>query len=75
MYAANRDDDNRKASQASQEFVFGMVVSKSKRMAAAKREKLKLVVKGVMRRYRCMHQGGQSWEIILVTARRPPWPA
>jgi len=57
MYAANQDDDVR---EAAEEVVFGMVVSKSKRMTAAKREKLEYVVKGVMRRYRYMHQGGQS---------------
>ena len=57
MYAANRDDDIREAAET---LVFGMVVSKSKRMTAAKREKLEYVVKGVMRRYRYMHQGGQS---------------
>lgn len=57
MYAANRDDDVR---EAAEEVVFGMVVSKSKRMTAGKREKLEFVVKGVMRRYRYMHQGGQS---------------
>lgn len=57
MYAANRDDDIREAAEA---LVFGMVVSKSKRMSAAKREKLEYVVRGVMRRYRYMHQGGQS---------------
>lgn len=57
MYAANRDDDIR---EAAEDLVFGMVVSKSKRMTAVKREKLGYVVKGVMRRYRYMHQGGQS---------------
>ncbi|MCD5970755.1 hypothetical protein [Pseudomonas quasicaspiana] len=57
MYAANRDDDIR---EAAEELVFGMVVSKSKRMTATKREKLEFVVKGVMRRYQYMHQGGQS---------------
>jgi hypothetical protein len=57
MYAANRDEDIR---EAAEDLVFGMVVSKSKRMTAAKREKLEYVVKGVMRRYRYMHQGGQS---------------
>ncbi|WP_122663522.1 hypothetical protein [Pseudomonas viridiflava] len=57
MYAANRDDNIR---EAAEEVVFGMVVSKSKRMTAAKREKLEFVVKGVMRRYQYMHQGGQS---------------
>jgi len=57
MYAANRDDDIR---EAAEDLLFGMVVSKSKRMTSAKREKLQFVVKGVMRRYRYMHQGGQS---------------
>jgi hypothetical protein len=57
MYAAHRSDDIR---EAAEEVVFGMVVSKSKRMTASKREKLEYVVKGVMRRYRYMHQGGQS---------------
>jgi hypothetical protein len=57
MYASNRDDDIR---EAAEDLVFGMVVSKSKRMTAVKREKLEYVVKGVMRRYRYMHQGGQS---------------
>lgn len=57
MYAANRDDDIR---EAAEDLIFGMVVSKSKRTTAAKREKLEYVVKGVMRRYRYMHQGGQS---------------
>lgn len=57
MYAAQRSEDVR---EAAEDVVFGMVVSKSKRMTAAKREKLEYVVKGVMRRYRYMHQGGQS---------------
>ena len=57
MYAADRDDD---ICEAAEDLIFGMVVSKSKRMTSAKREKLAYVVKGVMRRYRYMHQGGQS---------------
>lgn len=57
MYAANRDDDIR---EAAEELLFGMVMSKSKRMTAVKREKLEYVVMGVMRRYRYMNQGGQS---------------
>ena len=57
MYAANRDEAIR---EAAEELIFGMVVSKTKRMTAAKREKLEFVVMGVMRRYRYMHQGGQS---------------
>jgi hypothetical protein len=46
--------------EAAEEVIFGLVVSKSPRMTAAKREKLEYVVKGVMRRYQFMHQGGQS---------------
>lgn len=57
MYAAEQCDDIR---EAAEEVVFLMVVGKSPRMTAAKREKLEFVVKGVMRRYRHMHQGGQS---------------
>ena len=57
MYAADQDDDVR---EAAEEVVFLMVQSRSARMTAAKREKLEFVVKGVMRRYRHMHQGGQS---------------
>lgn len=57
MYAAHRDDD---INEAAEGVVFGMVLSKSKRMTAGKREKLEYVVRGVMRRYRYMHQGGQS---------------
>jgi hypothetical protein len=57
MYAAGQDDDLR---EAAEEVVFTFVVSKSKRMTAAKREKLEYVVKGVMHRYKYMHQGGQS---------------
>lgn len=57
MYAADQDDDVR---EAAEEVVFLMVQSKSPRMTAIKREKLEFVVKGVMRRYRYMHQGGQS---------------
>ena len=34
--------------------------NRSPRMTAAKREKLEFVGKGVVRRYRHMHQGGQS---------------
>lgn len=57
MYAADQDDDVR---EAAEEVIFLMVQSRSPRMTAAKREKLEFVVKGVMRRYRHMHQGGQS---------------
>lgn len=57
MYAAEQSDDIR---EAAEEVVFLMVQGKSPRMTATKREKLEYVVKGVMRRYRYMHQGGQS---------------
>lgn len=57
MYAAGQDNDIR---EAAEEVVFNFVMSKSKRMTAAKREKLEYVVKGVMQRYKYMHQGGQS---------------
>ena len=57
MYAAEQSDDIR---EAAEEVVFLVVQSKSPRMTAAKREKLEYVVKGVMRRYQYMHQGGQS---------------
>ncbi|WP_263264049.1 hypothetical protein [Pseudomonas sp. RIT-PI-S] len=57
MYGARSCDDIR---EAAEEVIFRMVQAKSPRMTAAKREKLEWVVKGVMRRYRYMHQGGQS---------------
>ncbi|WP_434706905.1 hypothetical protein J3Q07_08310 [Pseudomonas sp. D4-18] len=57
MYAAAQCDDIR---EAAEEVVFLLVQSRSPRMTAAKREKLEYVVKGVLRRYRHMHQGGQS---------------
>lgn len=57
MYAAEHSDDVR---EAAEEVVFLLVQNRSPRMTAAKREKLEYVVKGVMRRYRYMHQGGQS---------------
>jgi len=57
MYAAEQSDDVR---EAAEEVVFLLVQNRSPRMTAAKREKLGYVVKGVMRRYRYMHQGGQS---------------
>ncbi|WP_313739973.1 hypothetical protein [Pseudomonas sp.] len=43
-----------------EETVFLMVQQRAARMTAAKREKLEYLVKGVMARYRYMHQGGQS---------------
>jgi len=68
MYAAEQSDDVR---EAAEEVVFLMVQTRSPRMTAAKREKLEYVVKGVMRRYRYMHQGGQSANVDpLVNAER-----
>lgn len=46
--------------ETAEESIFSMVMQRSPRMTAAKREKLEYVVKGVMARYRYMHQGGQS---------------
>lgn len=57
MYSANQDDDVR---EAAEEVIFGLVMTRAPRMTAAKRERAEYVVKGVMRRYRYMHQGGQS---------------
>lgn len=57
MYSPRLDDDTR---ETAEEVIFSLVQSKSPRMTAAKREKLEYVVKGVMTRYRYMHQGGQS---------------
>lgn len=57
MYSPCLDDDTR---ETAEEVIFNLVQSKSPRMTAAKREKLEYVVKGVMTRYRYMHQGGQS---------------
>ncbi|MCE0860704.1 hypothetical protein LU674_013070 [Pseudomonas alloputida] len=57
MYSPRLDDDTR---ETAEEVIFNLVQTKSPRMTAAKREKLEYVVKGVMARYRYMHQGGQS---------------
>lgn len=57
MYSAGQCPNVR---EAAEEAVFNLVVSKSPRMTAGKRDKLEYVVKGVMFRYRRMHQGGQS---------------
>lgn len=57
MYAPRLDADTQ---ENAEEAVFTMVQQRSPRMTAAKREKLEYVVKGVMARYRYMHQGGQS---------------
>lgn len=57
MYAPRLDADTQ---EIAEESIFIMVMQRSPRMTAAKREKLEYVVKGVMTRYRYMHQGGQS---------------
>lgn len=57
MYAAHAGDDIR---EAAEEVVWLAVLVRAPRMTAAKREALRYVAAGVLRRYRCMHQGGQS---------------
>lgn len=57
MYSALQDDAVR---EAAEDVVFAATMSKAKRMTEAKRERAYYVVKGVMFRYRYMHQGGQS---------------
>lgn len=57
MYAPSCTDDER---EVAEEVIFGMAMARSGRMTAAKRERCEYVAKGVMFRYRRMHQGGQS---------------
>lgn len=57
MYAPRVSADMQ---ETAEESIFIMVMQRSPRMTSAKREKLEYVVKGVMARYRYMHQGGQS---------------
>jgi hypothetical protein len=57
MYAAEPTDDDR---EEAEEAVFNLACSRSARMTADKRERAEYVAKGVFRRYRYMHQGGQS---------------
>ncbi|MDD1016889.1 hypothetical protein [Pseudomonas rubra] len=57
MYAPRCSDDDR---ELAEETVFNLAVSRSPRMTSAKRERCEFVAKGVMFRYRRMHQGGQS---------------
>lgn len=57
MYSALQDDAVR---EAAEDLIFAATMSKAKRMTEAKRERAYYVVKGVMFRYRYMHQGGQS---------------
>ena len=57
MYAAEPcADDVEDAEQA----VFNLACSRVERMTTSKRERAEYVAKGVFRRYRYMHQGGQS---------------
>ncbi|UVL59222.1 hypothetical protein LOY54_14255 [Pseudomonas sp. B21-032] len=57
MYAPACSDDDR---ETAEEVVFNNALARSGRMTAAKRERCEYVAKGVMFRYRRMHQGGQS---------------
>lgn len=57
MYAPACSDDDL---EAAEEAVFNVALTRSGRMTAAKRERCEYVAKGVMFRYRRMHQGGQS---------------
>jgi hypothetical protein len=57
MYAAEPTDDDREEAEAA---VFNLACSRVERMTASKRERAEYVAKGVFRRYRYMHQGGQS---------------
>ena len=57
MYAAEPTDDDR---DEAEEAVFNLACSQAARMTADKRDRAEYVAKGVFRRYRFMHQGGQS---------------
>lgn len=57
MYAPQSGDNER---EVAEEWVFSLAMARSGRMTAAKRERCEYVAKGVMFRYRRMHQGGQS---------------
>ena len=57
MYAAEPTDDDL---EVAEEAVFNLACSRVERMTASKRERAEYVAKGVFRRYRYMHQGGQS---------------
>lgn len=57
MYAPQSGDNER---EVAEECVFSLAMARSGRMTAAKRERCEYVAKGVMFRYRRMHQGGQS---------------
>ena len=57
MYAAEPCADD---VEDAEEAVFNLACSRVERMTASKRERAEYVAKGVFRRYRFMHQGGQS---------------
>ena len=57
MYAAEPCTDD---VEDAEEAVFNLACSRVERMTASKRERAEYVAKGVFRRYRYMHQGGQS---------------
>lgn len=57
MYAAEPTEDDR---EDAEEAVFNLACSQVERMTASKRYRAMYVAKGVFRRYRYMHQGGQS---------------
>ncbi|MEZ2877886.1 hypothetical protein ACBQ28_22500 [Pseudomonas lundensis] len=57
MYAAEPSLDDR---ESAEEAVFNLACSRVERMTSSKRDRAEYVAKGVFRRYRYMHQGGQS---------------
>lgn len=57
MYAAEPTDDDR---EEAEDAVFHLACSRVERMTSSKHERAVYVAKGVFRRYRYMHQGGQS---------------
>lgn len=57
MYAPQSGDNER---EVAEDCVFSLAMARAGRMTAAKRERCEYVAKGVMFRYRRMHQGGQS---------------
>ena len=57
MYAAEPNDNDR---EMAEEAVFNLACSRVERMTTSKRDRAEYVAKGVFRRYRYMHQGGQS---------------
>lgn len=57
MYSPLADDDCREIAEAA---VFVSAYTAANRMTAKKRDRARYVAKGVLARYRRMHQGGQS---------------